>query len=74
MNIDNINDIETLRDLLKTQMVQLKEDTATPTRLYHAGEWFFFTQDDDGIFIYDNDPDLGLWFTYDEAEIALYGE
>ena len=55
-------------------MVQLKEDTATPTRLYHAGEWFFFTQDDDGIFIYDNDPDLGLWFTYDEAEIALYGE
>lgn len=31
MNIDNINDIETLRDLLKTQMVQLKEDTATPT-------------------------------------------
>lgn len=68
MNIDNIYSIETLRNLLKTQMVQLKEDVYTPTRVYYAGEWFFFTQEDDyGIFIYDNDPNLGLWFTYDEA-------
>ena len=48
-------------------MVQLKEDVNTPTRVYYAGEWFFFTQDDDGIFIYDNDPHLGLQFIYDEA-------
>ena len=69
MNIDNINDIETLRNLLKSQMVQLKEDINTPTRIYHAGEWFFFIQDDDGgIFIHDNNPNIGLWLTYDEAE------
>lgn len=67
MDINNINDIETLRNLLKTQMVQLKEDVYTPTRVYYAGEWFFFTQDDDEVFIYDNDSSIGLCFTYDEA-------
>lgn len=66
MDINNINDIETLRSLLKTQMVQLKENVYTPTRVYYAGEWFFFTNDD-GIFIYDNNPSIGLCFTYDEA-------
>lgn len=74
MYIDNINDIETLRRLLKSKMIQLKEDIVTPTRFYHAGEWFFCDQDNEGINIWDDDPDSWWSFTYTEAAKFLGGK
>lgn len=68
MNLDKINDIEILRNLLKKTMVRLKEDIETPNKIYHKGEWYFYTQDDDGVFLYWDDPTLGLLFSYDEAD------
>lgn len=67
MNIDNITDADKLRLLLKTQMIKLKETIKTPTHIYKAGEYFFFTQDEDGLFLYENNPTLGIMLTYDEA-------
>lgn len=67
MDIDNIKDINVLRDLLKSDMVQLTEAIETPTRTYNKGEWFFCVQDEDGVWIYDKSDGVGLQLTYDEA-------
>lgn len=68
MDIDNIADINELRRLLKTQMVRLEETIETPTHAYKAGEWFFFTQDEDGVFLYEENPTCGVMISYDEAD------
>lgn len=68
MYVDNITDINELRDLLNSQMVCLKETIETPTRTYNKGEQFFFTQDDKGVFLYDNDSWTGLELTFEEAD------
>lgn len=73
MDIDNITDADKLRRLLKTQMVKLDETIETPTHTYKAGEWYFFTQDEDGVFLYEEDPTYGVMISYDEvAEIIDY--
>lgn len=71
MDLDKITDIELLRSILKDHMVCIKEDIKTPTHLYKKGEWYFYVQDDDGIFLYFNDYACGLQLTYDEAKEVL---
>lgn len=68
MDIDNIKDINALRDLLKSHMIQLTETIETPTRTYNKGEWFFYSQDEDGVWLYDKSYVVGLQLTYDEAD------
>lgn len=76
MDIDSITDVKELRALLKIQMVKLRETIETPTYTYKAGEWFFFEQDKDGVFLWlEKDPTVGVLLTYDEAEEMLdWGE
>jgi hypothetical protein len=71
MDLDKITDIELLRNMLKNHMVCIKEDIKTPTHLYKKGEWYFYVQDDDGVFLYLNDYTCGLQLTYDEAKEFL---
>ena len=71
MDLDKITDIEILRNLCKRNMVCLAETIKTPTHIYKKGEWYFFIQDENGIFLYLNDCSLGLQLTYDEAERFL---
>jgi hypothetical protein len=71
MELDKITDIEALRNICKHCMIQIKQTFETSTHVYKQGEWYYFTQDEDGIFLYLDDPQLGLSFTYDEAEEYL---
>ena len=71
MDLDKITDVELLRKMLKDHMVCIAEDIKTPTHLYKKGEWYFYVQDDDGLFLYFDDYLCGLQLTYDEAERVL---
>lgn len=72
MDIDNITDIKELRALLKIQMVKLRETIKTPTYTYKAGEWFFFEQNEDGVFLWEEkNPTVGVLLNYDEAAEIL---
>lgn len=71
MDLDKITDIELLRSLCKRSMACLAETIETPTHTYKKGEWYFCTQDEDGVFLYLNNCSLGLQLTYDEAEKFL---
>ena len=70
MELDKITDIETLRNICKNCMVQIKQTIETPTHVYKQGEWYYFIQDEYGIFLY-LDPRYGFSVTYDEAEKYL---
>jgi hypothetical protein len=49
----------------------MAETIETPTHIYKKGEWYFFLQDEDGIFLYLNNVTCGLFLDYDEAERFL---
>lgn len=67
MDIDKINDIDLLKDLLKKHMVRMKKTIETPTHIYKKDEYYFFYQDDNGVFIYSDTPTVGLNLSYDEV-------
>ena len=71
MDLDKITDIELLRNLCKKSMVYLAETIETPTHTYKKGEWYFYTQDEDGIFLFLNSTTCGLLLDYDEVERFL---
>lgn len=71
MDLDKITDIEILRNLCKKNMVCLKNTIKTPTRIYKKGEWYFFIQDEDGIFLYLDDISCGLQLNYNEVDKFL---
>ncbi len=71
MDLDKITDIELLRSLCKKSMVCLAETIETPTHTYKKGEWYFYTQDEDGIFLFLNSTTCGLLLDYDEVERFL---
>ena len=71
MDLDKITDIELLRSLCKRNMVCLNETIETPTRTYKKGEWYFFTQYENGVFLYFDNATCGLLLDYDEAERFL---
>lgn len=74
MDLDTITDIEILRNLCKKSMIQMAKTIETPTHIYKEGEWYFFTQDMDGVFLWLDDPTLGLFLNYDEACEYIRGE
>lgn len=71
MDLDKITDIELLRNLCKRNMVCMAKTIETPTHIYKKGEWYFFIQENDNIFLYLNNCSCGLQLTYDEAEKYL---
>lgn len=71
MDLDKITDIELLRDICKRNMVCMAETVETPTHTYKKGEWYFFIQDDEGVFLYFDYVNRGLQLTCDEAERYL---
>ena len=70
MNLDEITDIEKLRAICKRCMVQIKETIITPTHIYKEGEWYYYMQDEEEVFIY-LESCCGVTLTYDEVEKYL---
>jgi hypothetical protein len=71
MNIDNINDVEVLRNELKNHMIKCKKDFIKDGSVFHKDEYYDIEQDEDLIYMFD---DYGTLVTleYNEAEEYLY--
>ena len=63
--------IEEQNKIVQLATVTLKEDIQTKTGIYLKGDRFLFTQEEDGsLFLYKEDPMLGL--ILDEDEVYKY--
>ena len=74
MDLDNITDIELLRNIAKTYMVQMKQDINANDGTYYIfkkGYWYFLDQDETGITIYTEDSSHACFLDYDEAGRVL---
>ena len=71
MNLDEIHNIEIFRTYLKKVMIKLLVTIETPTKIYNANEWYFYTCDEKGYFLYLDDPSVGLEISYEEADEYL---
>lgn len=74
MDLDNINDIDVLRNLVKRNMVQIKKDlkaTDGTDYVFKQGLWYFVDQDEDTITIYTEDCSSAAFLMYDEADRFL---
>lgn len=74
MDLDNITDIETLRNIAKKHMVKLKIDIFSDSGLciFKAGLWYEVEQSDFDITIFSTDGYSHYSFSYDEADKYLY--
>lgn len=74
MDLDNINDIELLRNIAKKCRVQLKRDIDTCNDyIFRKGYWYLLEQDYFGVTIFSDDYAHEVFFTYEEAEKCLEG-
>lgn len=78
MDLDNINDIEVLREVAKESRVKMKEDVDSEYGGYtfKKGHWYFCEQDEYYVTIYSDYSDNGVYsmtFTYKEAGEYLVG-
>ena len=73
MDLDKIEDIEVLKEYVKKFMVRMKESVYTPKYKFCKGEYYFFEQDDECIYLYLEDGSVGLILTYDEADDYIEG-
>lgn len=77
MDLDNINDIEVLRELVKKSSVKIKEDiyaTDGSKYLFKKNHWYHMIQDDISITIYSDDcKSECCFYTYDMAKKHLVG-
>lgn len=74
MDLDNINDVEVLRNLAKRNMVQMKKDcyaTDGTGFIFKKGHWYFVEQDEYGVTIYTEDSSSMVFLNYDEADRFL---
>lgn len=74
MDLDNITDIELLRNLAKRNMVQMKKDcraTDGTDFVFKEGLWYFVDQDQYDVTIYKEDFSSIACLTYGEAEEYL---
>lgn len=74
MDLDNITDIELLRNLVKRNMVQMKKDcraTDGTDFIFKKGLWYFVDQDQYDVTMYTEDFSSMACLTYDEAEEYL---
>lgn len=74
MDLDNINDIEVLREAAKDCRVQIKKDVKDDLDVYtfKKGYWYYVEQDQYYVTIYSEDYDYTRMFTYKEANEYLY--
>ena len=73
MDLDNINDIEELREIAKVGRVQLLEDVDAHLGGYTFKKdyWYIVEQDDYHVWIYSEDYKYSRSFTYKEASKYL---
>ncbi len=74
MDLDNINDIELLRNLVKRNMVQMKKDcyaTDGTDFTFKKDLWYFVEHDQNGVTIYTEDSASMAYLNYDEADRFL---
>lgn len=74
MDLDNINDIELLRNIAKSYMIQMKQDTNAndgTDYIFKKGYWYFLDQDETGITVYTEDSSHACFLDYDEADRFL---
>lgn len=76
MDLDNINDIETLRRAAKDCRVKLREDVVDDDDIYKfkKGHWYVVEQDEHYVTIYSDNYNYTRLFTYEEANKYLTGE
>lgn len=70
MDLDNINDIEVLRDILKRYMIKMKRDTNANDGsefTFKKGYWYFIDQDNTGLTVYTEGGSHACFFNYDVA-------
>lgn len=75
MDIDNIDDIELLRQLAKSNRVKMKKDshaTDGTDFIFKEGLWYIAEQDQYGITVYSEDMESMMFLNYDEADRFLY--
>lgn len=73
MDLDNINDIELLRNVAKESRIKMKEDTDSDYGVYtfKKGRWYYCEQDEYYVTIYSDDYKYTRMFTYKEADKYL---
>lgn len=73
MDLDNINDVETLREAAKEFRVKIKEDVKCDLNAYtfKKGYWYAVEQDQHYVTIYSDDYKYVKIFTYKEADKYL---
>ena len=77
MDLDNINDVEILRELVKRHMIQMKKDSFANDGtdfVFKKGYWYYIEQDQHSVTIYSDDYASSVCFNYDEAERYLVTE
>ena len=75
MDLDNINDIEVLRDLAKKNMVKMKKDAHAndgTSYLFKENHWYYVEQDQFSVTIYSDDFKSECCFSYDDANRYLF--
>ena len=73
MDLDNINDIEVLREIAKESRTKMKEDADSDCDGYtfKKGYWYYCEQDKYYVTIYSDDYKHTRMFTYKEADKYL---
>lgn len=74
MDLDNIDDIELLRQLAKANRVKMKKDsyaTDGTDFIFKEGLWYIVEQDQYGITVYSEDMESMMFLNYDEADRFL---
>lgn len=75
MDLDNINDIEVLRDLAKKNRVKMKKDAYAndgTNYLFKENHWYYIEQDQFLATIYSDDFKSECCFSYDDANRYLF--
>lgn len=74
MDLDNINDIEELREIAKRDRAHLLEDVVSDRGNYtfKKGWWYLVDQDDYYVYIHSEDYTYTKSFTYKEANRYLW--
>lgn len=74
MDLDNITDIEVLRNIAKKYMVKVKVNILSDNGIciFRAGHWYDFEQSDFDITIFSDDGQSHYSFSYEKAGEYLY--
>lgn len=73
MKLNEINDLEFLKNELKRFMIKCKEDITIENLEgkhtdYNAGEYYYISQDEDSAYVYDFQENIGEYLSFDIIE------